>query len=134
MKWFGIGGRKRCKYRNDPFRFGFFAAISRPIHAERANARETERQTSATRMISLRFLASDEISSKSIHLEGRKEGRIMGVVLATAVAAANVSTGRMKVVVLLVLSPLPPFSPFFFFTGLECQNERAGFARGPPCR
>lgn len=133
MKWFGIGGRKRCKYRNDPIRFGFFAAISRPIHAENANAREIERQTSATRMISLRFLASDEISSKSIHLEGRKEGRIMGVVLATAVAA-NVSTGRMKVVVLLVLSPLPPFSPFFFFTGLECQNERAGFARGPPCR
>lgn len=77
-------------------------------------------------MISLRFLASDEISSKSIHLEGR----IMAVVLATAVAA-NVSTGRMKVVVLLVP---PPSSLFFLFTGLECQNEQAGFARGPPCR
>lgn len=67
-------------------------------------------------MISLRFLGSDEISSKSIHLEGR----IMAVVPATAVAA-NVSTGRMKVVLLLV--PRPPL-PSFLFSFLRVSSVR----------
>lgn len=67
-------------------------------------------------MISLRFLGSDEISSKSIHLERR----IMAVVPATAVAA-NVSTGRMKVVLLLV--PRPPL-PSFLFSFLRVSSVR----------
>lgn len=69
-------------------------------------------------MISLRFLGSDEISSKSIHLEGR----IMAVVPATAVAA-NVSTGRMKVVLLLV--PRPPL-PSFLFYGSRVSERTSG--------
>lgn len=105
-------------------RLDFFAlSAERPIRDRDFSSCDDERNDDD--FVS-RFL--DEISSKSIRLEGR----IMAVVLATA-AAANVSTGRMKVVVLLV--PLPLFSFFpFLLEGLECQNEQAGFARGPPCR
>lgn len=102
--------------RNDSIRFGFFALLAGRF-MQSVNARESPLpQTSATRMISLRFLGSDEISSKSIHLEGR----IMAVVPATAVAA-NVSTGRMKVVLLLV--PRPPL-PSFLFSFLRVSSVR----------
>lgn len=49
----------------------------------------------------------------------------MGVVLATA-AAANVSTGRMKVVVLLVPLPLFSFLPFFFTRGSRVSERTSG--------
>lgn len=49
----------------------------------------------------------------------------MGVVLATA-AAANVSTGRMKVVVLLVPLPLFSFLPFFFIRGSRVSERTSG--------